>query len=126
MSASVLQTHSGGAPKANWNLQIYVDITDKSPQYLVVRNVPMLRIGLRFALGPCFQGPCKGKSFTEEKLQWPLRKRQRRRKRNTNRLRDVTSHRPVSFEPPLGRSTSRGAFRWTRPPLGAGKCRRVK
>src|SRR5258708_748425 len=47
--------------------------------------------------GFCKSGPvgaksCKGKSFTEDSSRWQPRRKQKRR--NTNRLRNVTSHGP--------------------------------
>jgi hypothetical protein len=90
--------------------QISIDNLQLDTQYLGVRQMLILAVEHHLNLG--LVRPLQGKSFTEESS-CPQRKRQLKRKRNTNRPRDVTSllkqfgH--TSSTTPLERSTSRGA-----------------
>src|SRR5277367_1816878 len=65
-------------------MQIYIDSGVTVPQYLVLRMLPVPRVGWLLEVRT---RSCKGKSFTEDPS-WQRRRRQKRR--NTNRLRDDT------------------------------------
>src|SRR5215470_4726231 len=103
-------------------MQNCIDMAVTLPQYLVLKGEPILKIGLhrQWAERPT-EDTLQGKSSTEEITSWQPRKRPRRRKRNTNRRRDVTSHGPKRIftrslpgEAPPGRLFDSVVDHWSR------------